>query len=261
MLSTLDQLVIPPTRIFELQNTLGRFGGIGIVIETHERRLRVLEVMPRTPAAKAGVAAGEIVTEINDDTTENISLADSAELLRGPIGSRVRLTLLDPRKKTTRVLQLTRDRIEVRSANGQRMHGGIGHIEIAHFQENTAKEVAEIIKGWHGKLNGLILDVRGNPGGLLDQAIAVSDLFLSKGEIVTTVGHQHEPTHTHVARAKVLDKQTPVVVLVDEYSASASEILAAAFQENGRGLVFGKPTFGKGTVQMLFNFRVISDLN
>ena len=247
LLSTLDKhsVVLTDGDLFELkQNTLGRFGGIGVVIELSARQLRIREVMPGTPAYRMGLQAGEHIVGIDEDTTENITLGEAAELLRGPIGSTVSLVISASDGSSRRDVRMTRTKIDVKSVSSQMLKGGIGYLKIAHFQERTTTELQAAYRNWSMKPRGLIIDLRDNPGGLLDQAIAVSDLFLSEGEIVTTVGHQYEPTHTHYASPNSLDLSTPIVILVNGSSASASEIMAAAFQEHGRGIVLGQPSYG-----------------
>lgn len=257
LLSTLDQhsVVLTDADLFELkQNTLGRFGGIGVVIELVDEQLSIRDVMPNTPAEESGLRQGDIVTDINQDTTENITLNEAAELLRGPIGSIVSLGLMSRQSGKMRRVRMARTKIDVQSVSSRMLKGGIGYLKIIHFQEKTADEVRRAYQSWQPKPKGLIFDLRDNPGGLLDQAIAVSDLFLSQGEIVTTVGHSYEPTHTHFATTDSLDLNTPITLLINGSSASASEIMAAALQENRRAVIMGQPSYGKGTVQVLFEF-------
>ena len=257
MLATLDahSMVLSESALFELkQSTLGRFGGIGVVIASQNQELKIIEVMPGTPAHKAHLKAGDRVLEIDKDTTQNLSLQEAAELLRGPMGSTVNLTLRHSKSQRLRRVELKRTKIEVDSVSTKELEDNIGYLRIDHFQEQTVVEVSQALQSWGSNINGLIVDLRQNPGGLLEQAISISDLFLSSGDIVTTVGYQKEPTQVHRATADTLDESTPIVLLVDEHSASASEIMAAALQDNKRGLVFGRPTYGKGSVQVLFEF-------
>ncbi|MGB0645611.1 MAG: S41 family peptidase, partial [Bradymonadia bacterium] len=210
--------------------------------------------MLNTPAAKAKLRAGDRILEIDKDTTQNLSLDEAAELLRGPMDSLVRLKIQQERDGKIRVVKLRRSKISVSSVSGRKLKDEIGYLKIDHFQEQTIIEVTEKLHLWKDNLRGLIIDLRQNPGGLLEQAISISDLFLSEGKIVTTVGYQKEPTQVHEATFDTIDKKTDIVVLVNEQSASASEILAAALQSNKRAHVFGRPTYGKGSVQVLFEF-------
>jgi C-terminal peptidase prc len=257
MLATLDahSMVLSESALFELkQSTLGQFGGIGVVIASQNQELKIIEVMPGTPAHNANLKAGDRVLEIDKDTTENLSLKEAAELLRGPMGSTVNLTLKQSKSQQLRRVELKRTKIEVNSVTTKELKENIGYLRIDHFQEQTVVEVSQALQSWQSKINGLIVDLRQNPGGLLEQAISISNLFLSAGDIVTTVGYQKEPKQVHRATSDTLDEHTPIVILVDEHSASASEIMAAALQDNQRGLIFGRPTYGKGSVQVLFEF-------
>ena len=193
MLSTLDKhsTLLSESALFELkQSTLGRFGGIGVVITSKNQALSIIEVMPNTPADKAKLTAGDRILEIDKDTTQNLSLDEAAEPLRGPMGSLVRLKVQQNRNGQIRVVKLRRSKIDVSSVTGRRLENGIGYLKIDHFQEQTIIEVTEKLHLWKGNLRGLIIDLRQNPGGLLEQAISISDLFLSEGKIVTTVGYQ-----------------------------------------------------------------------
>ena len=257
MLATLDahSMVLSEAALFELkQHTLGRFGGIGVVIASQNQELKIIEVMPDTPAHDAGIKTGDHVLEIDKDTTQNLSLQEAAELLRGPMGSVVNLTLKQIQTQRIKRIELKRTKIDVRSVSSRKLKDHIGYLRIDHFQEQTVVEVSQALQRWASDINGLIVDLRGNPGGLLEQAISISNLFLSSGDIVTTVGYQKEPTQVHRATTDTLNEDTPIIILVDEHSASASEIMAAALQDNKRALVFGRPTYGKGSVQVLFEF-------
>lgn len=236
--------------------TSGSFGGIGIVVGLRENRLTVISPLDDTPAARAGMRAGDEIIRIEDESTENMPLDEAVKRLRGPEGSPVNMTIQREGEAKPIEVTLVRARIEIKSVSHELLPGNVGYVRVTGFQENTARDLKDALAAMQGevsgvdKFKGLVLDLRNNPGGLLDQAIQVSDLFLETGDIVSTVTRaSKKPERAQHFRT---EPDYPVVVLVNEGSASASEIVAGALKNNGRAIVLGNRTFGKGSVQNLF---------
>lgn len=237
--------------------TRGKFGGLGIVISIKDGQLTVIAPIEGTPASAAGIRAGDHILQIDDESTINMSLTDAVNKLRGDVGTKVTILVERPGKPPRR-LTLTRAIINIDSVqhkllaeDGKR----IGYIKIKNFQQNTDEDVRSALASFRegaAKLDGLILDLRNNPGGLLNVAVDVADHFLKSGVIVTTVGARDQVLEKEVAHAAGLEEEGPVVVLLNEGSASASEIVAGALQANGRAVVMGRRSFGKGSVQTIF---------
>jgi carboxyl-terminal processing protease len=260
MLQTLDphSVMFSPKAHEEMRmSTQGAFGGLGIVISQRDGWLTVISPIPGTPASRAGVRARDQIVQINEETTENMTLEEAVNLLRGAPGSDV--TVHIRRKGTKGSLQktLTREIIKVRSVTSHDLGEGIGYVRIKSFRETTTDDavaaLAELRQA--GAKKGLILDLRDNPGGLLEQAVAISDLFLSKGVIVTTVGFAGQHRERRYAHASGSLSDLPLVVLISGGSASASEIVAGAVRNHKRGLLLGNPSFGKGSVQTIIPYR------
>jgi carboxyl-terminal processing protease len=260
MLSTLDphSNLLPPKHFEEMQTqTGGEFGGLGIVISIRDGRLTVISPIDGTPAAKQGVQARDQIVRIEDASTINMNLQEAVSMLRGKPGTEVDIWIdrkgwSEPKKFT-----VTRDVIKIKSVNSEPLADKVGYIRIKNFQGNTYSDMKTHLKKLKkkmGGMQGLVLDLRDNPGGLLDQAIKVSDLFLEKGTIVSTVGAGEKMREKKVATKKGTEPDYPMVVLVNAGSASASEIVSGALQNHKRALVLGDTTFGKGTVQVLYEF-------
>jgi carboxyl-terminal processing protease len=255
MLSTLDphSVLLDPDAAREMDvSTSGKFGGLGIVIEMRDRKLTVVEPMADTPAARAGIESGDHIARIDEEVTENLTLSEAVERMRGHPGSRV--TLWIEREGVTDLVpfELTRAQIQVPSVESELLSGGVGYLNVKQFASRTANELrehmdrleAEGAKAW-------ILDLRRNPGGLLEQAILVADLFVDTGTLVTTVGgREREPRR---ATRKGSETEKPMAVLVSGVSASASEIVAGSLKNLDRAIVLGSTTFGKGSVQILYD--------
>ncbi len=266
MLSTLDphSVYINPESYKEMSITnKGHFGGLGITIGLRDpgRRLTILYPLKDTPAWRAGLSAGDRIDKIGNESTVNMGLQEAVSKLRGAVGSPVTITVSSDDGRPQREVTIVRARIEVPSVEWTYAGDGIGLIQILHFSQTTYETVedaleeldSEAIKERHGKLTGLILDLRGNPGGYLQQAIEVADKFISSGTLVTTVGlGGSTPDVTRATRFRTED-ELPIVVLVDASSASASEIVAGALQNRDRAIVMGSRTFGKGSVQNLYD--------
>jgi carboxyl-terminal processing protease len=266
MLSTLDphSIYINPESYKEMSITnKGHFGGLGITIGLRgpARRLTILYPLKDTPAWRAGLSAGDRIDKIGNESTVNMGLQEAVSKLRGAVGSAITITVSSDDDRPDRAVTIVRARIEVPSVEWAYAGDGIGLIQILHFSQTTYETVedaleeldSKAIEDRRGKLSGLVLDLRGNPGGYLQQAIEVADKFISSGTLVTTVGlGGSTPDVTRATRFRTED-ELPIVVLVDASSASASEIVAGALQNQDRALVMGSRTFGKGSVQNLYD--------
>jgi carboxyl-terminal processing protease len=236
--------------------TRGEFGGLGIEVTMEEGLIKVVAPIDDTPAAKAGIRANDIITELNGEQVQGLTLNQAVEKMRGPVNTKITLTVR--RKGIDKPLEvsITRAVIRVRSVRSHVEGEDVGYIRLTQFNEQTTqglkKAIADIkAKVADDKLKGYILDLRNNPGGLLDQAISVSDTFLQKGEIVSTRGRNAEETQRFNARSGDLTGGKPVIVLINGGSASASEIVAGALQDHKRVTVVGTRSFGKGSVQTI----------
>lgn len=265
MLSTLDPHSVFLEAKFARDLTLttkGEFGGIGIVISIRDGFLTVISPIDGTPAAVAGVKAKDRIVKIDDDSAINMDLNDAVNLMRGKPGTSVRITVQREKSPKEIEMVLTRAIIKVDSVAYALMDNNVGYLRIKAFQGNTAVDVKEGIlalkKKSSNKMSGLVLDLRGNPGGLLREAVEVSSLFLNGGEVVSTQGSRADSRQVEMASSSELDPKMKIVVLADGGSASASEIVAGALKSGGpnagRAIVVGERTFGKGSVQMLFDF-------
>jgi carboxyl-terminal processing protease len=236
--------------------TRGEFGGLGIEVTMEDGLIKVVSPIDETPAAKAGVLANDIIVKLDDEQVQGLTLNQAVEKMRGPVNTKIKLTIMRKDQDKPVEVSITRDVIHVRSARWHQEGDDIGYIKLTQFNEQTTeglkKGIAEIqSKIPEDKLKGYILDLRNNPGGLLDQAISVADAFLDKGEIVSTRGRNADETQRFNARPGDLTKGKPVIVLVNGGSASASEIVAGALQDHKRATVVGTRSFGKGSVQTI----------
>ena len=236
--------------------TRGEFGGLGIEVTMEDGLIKVVAPIDETPAAKAGIMANDLITKLDDEQVQGLTLNQAVEKMRGPINTKIKLTIMRKGQDKPIEVSVTRDVIRVRSVRSRTEGDDIGYIRITQFNEQTTEGVKKAIsdisaKISDDKLKGYILDLRNNPGGLLDQAISVSDTFLQKGEIVSTRGRNNEETQRFNARPGDLLKGKPVIVLVNGGSASASEIVAGALQDHKRATVLGTRSFGKGSVQTI----------
>lgn len=244
---------LPPDLYKEFENeTSGQFGGLGIEITVQDGILTIISPIEDTPAWKAGLKAGDKIVSIDGNSTKGLSLAESAQMMRGQHGSKIILGIVREGLKEKKDYTIKRGTIKIKSVKYTSLGDGYGYIRLTSFIENSAKDIENTlakIKRDHKKIKGVILDLRRNPGGLLDQAIKISDFFLDKGTIVSTIGR--DKNNKKVVEATVEGSMTdfPLVVLINEYSASASEIVAGALKDNKRALVMGKRSFGKGSVQ------------
>jgi len=235
------------------EETSGKFGGIGIEITVNKRgELTVVSPIEDTPAYKVGLKSLDYITHIEDKPTKDMPLVEAVKLMRGKPGTVVRIKVLREGANRLREFKITRAIIKVRSVKHWDLDPGYGYIKINTFQEATASETAKAVRGMLKKkegLKGLVLDLRNNPGGLLNQAEQIADLFLEEGVIVSTVSRNERNKEIRYAHKSGTFSDFPMVVLVNGASASASEIVAGALQDHSRGLVLGTQTFGKGSVQ------------
>ncbi|MEI9474950.1 MAG: S41 family peptidase [Deltaproteobacteria bacterium] len=262
MLETLDphSAFMPPETYKEMQEeTRGRFEGIGIEITSKDGVLTVVSPIEDTPAFKAGILAGDQIVRIEGDVTKNLSLMDAVKRLRGPRGTKVTITIMREGSTKPQDFTLVRDVIPVRSVRYELMDKQYGYIRLSQFQEKTDGDLDKAIKALEteskGTLKGLILDLRNNPGGLLDQAVKITDRFVESGLIVSVEGRRDEQKMKFYAHPQGTLPDYPLVVLINGGSASASEIVAGAIQDHKRGVVVGTQSFGKGSVQTIFPLK------
>ncbi len=234
------------------EQTKGKFGGIGIEITMDNGLVKIVSPIDDTPGAKAGIKAGDYITHIDGETVVGLSLNEAVSKLRGKVGTKVQLSI---RRINSKPIELTikRQEIKIQSVKSEIKENSIAYIRISSFTEDIDSAVKEAINKAKKELKndflGIVIDVRNNPGGLLDQAVEVSDLFLEKGEIVSTRSRNESDTIKFMATEGDIAKDVPIVVMINEGSASASEILAGALQDHHRAIVLGEKSFGKGSVQ------------
>ena len=244
-----------PDDFKEMQvGTRGRFGGIGIEIGIRDRVLTVIAPIEDTPADKAGIKAGDKIVKIEEKFTKDMTLLDAVKLMRGKKGTDVTISIMREGFDLPKPFTLTRDIIKVKSVKFKVLEEGFGYLRIAQFQEKTSSEVEKALKelgSKEGKLKGLVMDLRNDPGGLLNQAVEVADKFLSSGLIVYTKGRVSGQDMKFEARAENTHPDYPIIVIVNGGSASASEIVAGALQDQKRAIILGTQTFGKGSVQTI----------
>jgi carboxyl-terminal processing protease len=256
MLTSLDphSSYLTPDDFKELQEeTHGSFSGIGIEITLKDGILTVVSPIEDTPAYNAGIQAGDQIIRVDDNLTKDMTLMDVVKKLRGKKGTKVTISVFRAGWNDLRDFILTRDEIPVHSVKSMEMEPGIFYVRISNFQSNTTRDFRKALRQQDDKqpIEGLILDLRNNPGGLLDQAVKISDVFLEEGVIVSTRGR--DESQNMILEAQVDDKMYtfPLIVMVNGGSASASEIVAGALQDHGRAIVLGTETFGKGSVQTI----------
>ena len=235
--------------------TRGEFGGLGIEVTMEDGLVKVVAPIDETPAAKAGVQSNDIITHLDEEAIQGLTLNQAVEKMRGPVNTKIKLKIMRKGADKPIEVSITRDVIRVRAVRSNMQDDDVGYIRITQFNEQTTENMKKAISDLQtqagDKLKGFVIDLRNNPGGLLDQAISVSDAFLDKGEIVSTRGRNAEETQRFSARPGDLTKAKPIVVLINGGSASASEIVAGAIQDHKRGIVLGTRSFGKGSVQTI----------
>ncbi|AKQ64190.1 Carboxyl-terminal protease precursor [Myxococcus hansupus] len=263
MLSTLDphSVLLRPELYREMKlSTKGEFGGLGFVIQMREGNLTVVKVIPKTPAHRAGIQKDDRIKKIGEESTVNMDLNEAVSKLRGPVDSRITITVERDGWEKPRIMTLARAMISIESVQHKLLANNVGYIRLKNFQGNTTRDLEAALTQMRkqadakGGFKGLVLDMRGNPGGLLEQAIQVSDTFLSSGTIVATVGLSDKLREEKRARPTEGEDTYPIAVLVNAGSASASEIVAGALKNLDRATIIGRQTFGKGSVQVLYDF-------
>src|SRR5579863_10266869 len=241
----------------EMQETNhGEFGGLGIEVTMEDGLVKVVAPMDGTPAARAGILSGDLVTQIDDEAVQGLTLEQAVNKMKGPVDTKTKLTILRKGTDNPIYVTLTREIIHVKPVSFRTNGGDIGYIRISSFSEQTGDElkkaIADIAKQIPQQgLAGYVLDLRNNPGGLLDQAVSVSSAFLARGEVVSTRGRRPDETQRFTAHGGDLTKGKPLVVLINGGSASASEIVAGALHDHKRATVIGTRSFGKGSVQTI----------
>ena len=247
-----------PEIFLEMQTeTSGKFGGLGIEVSMESGVVKVITPIDDTPAARAGVKAGDYIVKINDIQVQGKTLMEAVNLMRGPVGTSIKITIRRKSLKKAKIFEITREIIEIKSVVSKLIDNDIGYLRLRAFNENSSdqliKEISKLEK--NNKLLGYILDLRNNPGGLLSQAIKISDFFLDDGEIVSTKGRKRRENRKFFARKGDRINGKPMIVLVNNGSASAAEIVAGALQDQKRAVLLGETTYGKGSVQSIIPLR------
>jgi carboxyl-terminal processing protease len=255
MLNTLDahSSFMPPDVYKEIQvDTKGEFGGLGIQIGVKDNRLAVIAPIEDTPAAKAGIKSGDFIIKVDEESTKDMSLMDAVQKMRGPKGTKVSLTIQREGVADPLVFTLMRDTIKIASVRGKLLESNIGYVRITQFQEQTVSDLSkELKKLREQKAQSIILDLRNNPGGLLTSAVEVSEKFIEPGKLIVYIKSRDGKKDEYVSNSKDSWLTEPMFVLVNEGSASASEIVSGALQDWGRAVILGTQTFGKGSVQTI----------
>jgi carboxyl-terminal processing protease len=258
MLAGLDphSSYLDETEFKELQvGTTGEFGGLGIEVGMEDGFVKVISPIDDTPAQRAGVQAGDLIIRLDDTPVKGMSLSDAVNLMRGKPGTPIRLTIVREGQEKPLEISVKRDIIRVKSVKSRMLEKGYAYLRISQFQSKTADNLLQAMEDLKkengGALKGLVLDLRNNPGGVLDGAVAVSDAFINDGLIVYTEGRIEDSKMRFTARPGDVLNGAPLVVLVNQGSASASEIVAGALQDDKRALIVGSKTFGKGSVQTI----------
>ena len=240
-------------------DTRGEFGGLGIEIGMEAGVVKVISPIDGTPAQKAGIKAGDYIVKINGVQVQGKSLMEAVKLMRGPVGTKIKLSIRRKGEKKTLEFEIKREIIEVKSVEAKVLgeKKKIGYVRLKAFNENSDKQMIKMIKDFekNEKPLGYIIDLRNNPGGLLTQAISITDFFLEEGEIVSTKGRKVIETRKFFARAGDGINGKPIIVLINNGSASASEIFAGALKDHKRAIILGEPTYGKGSVQSVIPLR------
>ncbi len=236
----------------------GEFGGLGIEIGMEAGVVKVIAPIADTPAEKAGIKAGDYIVRINNEQVQGKTLMEAVKLMRGPVGSSIELTVRRKNLKKSLTFNIQRQIIEVQSVESKLLGDkkNIGYVKLKSFNENSDKQFIKLVKKFEKQnLKGYIIDLRNNPGGLLNQAITITDFFLEKGEIVSTRGRRTSETRKFFARTGDGVKGKPVIVLINNGSASASEIFAGALKDHKRAIILGENSYGKGSVQSIIPLK------
>ncbi|MDB4820946.1 S41 family peptidase [Candidatus Pelagibacter sp.] len=237
--------------------TSGEFGGLGIEVGMEAGVVKVISPIDNTPASKAGLKAGDYIVKINNTQVQGKSLMEAVELMRGPVGSSIEITVRRRGVKKALIFNITREVIEVQSVKSELIDNNIGYIRLTSFNENSSEQIKEKINKLNKNkdLKGYILDLRNNPGGLLSQAIKISDFFLENGEIVSTRSRQASENRKWFAKKGDLTNGKTLIILINYGSASASEIVAGALKDHKRAIILGENSYGKGSVQSIIPLK------
>ncbi len=237
--------------------TSGEFGGLGIEVGMESGVVKVISPIDDTPASKAGIKAGDYIVKINDTQVQGKSLSEAVDLMRGPVGSGIELTIRRRGEKKALIFNIVREIIQIKSVKADLLEKNIGYIRLTSFNENSAKQIKKEINKLEKNQNveSYIFDLRNNPGGLLSQAITISDFFLNDGEIVATKSRKKSENRKWFAKKGDLIKGKTVIVLINYGSASASEIVAGALKDHKRAILLGENSYGKGSVQSIIPLK------
>ena len=237
--------------------TSGKFGGLGIEVGMEAGVVKVISPIDNTPASKAGLKAGDYIVKINNTQVQGKSLMEAVDLMRGPVGSSIEITVRRRGVKKALIFNITREVIQVQSVKSELIDNNIGYIRLTSFNENSSEQIKEKINKLNKNkdLKGYILDLRNNPGGLLSQAIKISDFFLENGEIVSTRSRQASENRKWFAKKGDLTNGKTLIILINYGSASASEIVAGALKDHKRAIILGENSYGKGSVQSIIPLK------
>jgi len=260
LLQSLDpySAYMPPEVFNEMQTeTSGEFGGLGIEVSMEAGVVKVISPIDDTPASRAGIKAGDYIVKIEDTQVQGKTLSEAVDLMRGPVGSSIELTVRRRGEKKALTFNITREIIKIQSVKADLLEKDIGYIRLTSFNENSSKQIEDKIEELEQDqdISAYILDLRNNPGGLLSQAIRISDFFLDNGEIVSTKSRQPSENRKWFAKKGDLTKGKTLLVLINYGSASASEIVAGALKDHKRAIILGENSFGKGSVQSIIPLK------
>jgi len=246
-----------PESFIEMETeTSGKFGGLGIEVGMEFGVVKVITPMDGSPAEREGVKAGDYIVKINETQVQGKTLLEAVELMRGPVGSSLEITVRRKGVKKALVFKIVREIIEVKSVKSKIIDENVGYIRLTSFNENSSKQIKDKIKNFkRNKINKYVLDLRNNPGGLLSQAVKISDFFLNNGEIVSTKSRKSSENRKYFAKKGDIINGETLIVLINYGSASASEIVAGALKEHKRAIVIGENSYGKGSVQSIIPLK------
>jgi len=246
-----------PESFIEMETeTSGKFGGLGIEVGMEFGVVKVITPMDGSPAEREGVKAGDYIVKINETQVQGKTLLEAVELMRGPVGSSLEITVRRKGVKKALVFEIEREIIEVKSVKSKIIDENVGYIRLTSFNENSSKQIKDKIKNFkRNKINKYVLDLRNNPGGLLSQAVKISDFFLNNGEIVSTKSRKSSENRKYFAKKGDIINGETLIVLINYGSASASEIVAGALKEHKRAIVIGENSYGKGSVQSIIPLK------
>ncbi|MDC3068453.1 S41 family peptidase [Candidatus Pelagibacter sp.] len=260
LLQSLDpySAYMPPEIFNEMQTeTSGEFGGLGIEVNMESGVVKVISPIDDTPASRAGIKAGDYIIKIDDTQVQGKSLSEAVDLMRGPVGSSIILTVRRIGQKKALTFEIVREIIQIKSVKADLLKNNVGYLRLTSFNENSGDQIREQIREFekNENINSYILDLRNNPGGLLSQAIRISDFFLDNGEIVSTKSRKSSENRKWFAKKGDLIDGKTLIVLINYGSASASEIVAGALQDHKRAIILGENSYGKGSVQSIIPLK------